>query len=280
MKPLVLAFLLFSITTSECQKKSDGSALVSPPEKVLVKPLITEASGIADSKTHPGHLWVMEDGGNPVQLLLLGHDGQVKAELPISNASNRDWEDMVLAGNHLYIGDIGDNEQKHGSYSIYRFPEPAQGAKNITQVDKIRFRYPDKSHDAEAFLVDPVNGEVVVFTKRDSLSKIFGLSANYSLTAENTVTDLGTLPYNAVVSAALSPDSKLVFIKTYNKIYRYTRAAGQTLADAVKGKPTEMPYQQEPQGEAVCFRQDGKGYFTLSEKLFGNDVYLYYYALN
>lgn len=279
MKPLVLSFLLFSFTVSECQKKNDGPHLASAPEKVAVSPTISEASGIADSKTHPGYLWVMEDGGNPVQLILLGHDGQVKAELPIMNASNRDWEDLVLAGNHLYIGDIGDNDQKHGSYTIYRFAEPALGAKSIPQVEKIRFKYPDKSHDAEAFLVDPVSGDLFLFTKRDTLSKVFRLGANYSVTAENTATEMGTLPYNAIVSAALSPDGSVVYIKTYNKIYRYTRAAGQSIADAVKGKPTEMPYQQEPQGEAICFRQDGKGYFTLSEKLFGGDVYLYYYKL-
>jgi len=39
--------------------------------------------------------------------------------------------------------------------------------------------------------------------------------------------------------------------------------------------PVELPYEVEPQGEAIGFARDGKGYFTTSE---GVRPTLYYYA--
>ncbi|OLY92525.1 hypothetical protein SAMN05444008_102351 [Cnuella takakiae] len=269
---------MLPLAASQCQKKSDP-AKATKPEQHTVVPLIQEASGIADSKSRPGNLWVIEDGGNPAQLIVLGHDGKVKEKIPIASATNRDWEDLVLAGNQLFIGEIGDNDAAHNNYTLYRFPEPEAGASTVPQVAAIRFRYADQAHDAEAFLVDPDSGDIFLITKRDSQSKIFRLAANYSLSQQNIAAEAGILPYNGVVSACLAPDGKSVIVKTYNKIYRYSRATGESIAAALKTSPTELPYEQEPQGEAICFRQDGKGYFTLSEKLIGNDVFLYYYQL-
>ncbi len=62
---------------------------------------------------------------------------------------------MALSGNDLYIADIGDNAQVFPTYNIYKFPEPAVAVDTIMTVDTIQFRYPDGSHDAEAFLIDP-----------------------------------------------------------------------------------------------------------------------------
>ncbi len=63
----------------------------------LAGPGLLEVSGIADSKTNPGYLWVQEDSGNPPNIELLQHDGTWLKTIHLANVVNRDWEDIVLS---------------------------------------------------------------------------------------------------------------------------------------------------------------------------------------
>jgi hypothetical protein len=116
---------------------------------------------------------VQEDGGNPPQLILLNHSGTVQKTVYIKGAVNRDWEDMGLAGTDIYIADIGDNNSVYQEYTFYKFPEPFSSVDTISNFETIRFRYPDRPHDAEAFLVDPSTNDIYIITKRDSSSRIY-----------------------------------------------------------------------------------------------------------
>lgn len=251
----------------------------SIPKMVAVQPMIAEASGIADSKVNAGYLWVEEDSGNPTQLYLLKHDGTVQKKIFVSGVANRDWEDVVLSAGNLYIGEIGDNNAAYTDYAFYKFPEPSLSADTAKNVETIRFRYPDGAHDAEGFLVEPSTGGIYIITKRDAASKIYKLSPPFAA-GINIAEAVGQLPYNGVVSAALSPDGKEVIIKTYTALYHYPISTGEKIEAALQKTYTQLPYQLEPQGEAVCFAADNSGYYTLSEKGFGALVQLYFYKRN
>ena len=238
--------------------------------------MINETSGIAQSQTIPGHIWVQEDSGSPNALYLIDTDGRTVKMVWIKNAVNRDWEDMVLAGGRIYIGEIGDNLQQSAEYSILHFPEPASSVDTVQSFETIRFVYPDGPHDAEAFLVDPVTKDIYVITKRTSPSIVYKISYPYS-SGLQTATEVARLGYAGVVSAALSPDGKSILVKTYSGIQRYARKTGQSISEALKNSPEKVFYRMEPQGEALCFALDGSGFFTLSEKWFSNNVSLYYY---
>jgi len=41
----------------------------------------------------------------------------------------------------------------------------------------------------------------------------------------------------------------------------------------------EVPYEEEPQGEALTWTKDGSGFYTLSEKSKGKESFLYFYSL-
>ncbi|HEX2533255.1 MAG TPA: hypothetical protein VHK69_05945, partial [Chitinophagaceae bacterium] len=78
-QPRVWAGLLVLLFVA-CAKKDplpEGEPFAADPEATAVQHPIPEASGIADSRLHPGALWVQEDGGNPAQLYLLGHNGSL-----------------------------------------------------------------------------------------------------------------------------------------------------------------------------------------------------------
>ncbi|HYF31463.1 MAG TPA: hypothetical protein VD993_10125 [Chitinophagaceae bacterium] len=256
----------------------------SGPEPFPVKSgKVDEASGMADSYSNPGYLWVHEDSGRPTDLHLLSHDGTVANKISIQGVTNRDWEEMAISNGpeagkkYVYIGETGDNSQAYPQYFIYRFAEPAPGTDTVHQVDKLQFRYPDGPHDSEAFFVDPTSKDIYLITKRDAYSKVYRLAYPQSTTAINTAVFVTDLPYSGVVAAAYFEDRQELLIKTYHDIYYYKRGASQSVADLLKMSYLPVPHTVEPQGEALCFANDGSGFFTLSEKAFAAAVNLNFY---
>jgi len=254
-----------------------------PLSKHITPGIIDEASGIADSKANPGYLWVEEDSGNPNDIFLLSDSGQVFKKINIRSSINRDWEDIALAKgpvagiNYLYLADIGDNNESAYQYTIYRFPEPLASVDTVVAYDSIKFKYPDGSHDAEALLIDDA-GNIYVITKRSTVSTIYKISYPQSLTALNTAIKVGELPFSGVVSAAMSPTGDELLVKTYTSIYYWKKAANETIELALQKNSISLDYQQEPQGEAICFKNNDAGFYTLSERpSIISSVNLYYY---
>lgn len=276
MKILInTAFILFVIGC--CTKPANNAGNERPfadtPFLVTIKSgQVDEASGIADSKSHPGFLWVEQDSGNPTDLFLLSYTGTILKKVHGKGMQNRDWEDMATGSgpdvnkNYLYIADIGDNNLQYGSYAIYRFEEPANFTDTVVLWDKIIFRYPDGAHDAEAILLDNETKDLYIITKRDVKSKLFKLA--YSQYTSDTITAflITELPFTGVVSAALSSDGKEIIVKTYSTLYYWKRQQGETIPGVLQKPPVTLSYNIEPQGEAICFNKENSGFYTLSER--------------
>lgn len=280
----MILFLFFLAST--CKKKITPDVIEgfeNSPVAKLITPGIDEISGIADSKAVPGFLWLEQDSGNPPELLLLAYDGTLNKKIYVKGIQNRDWEDIAVAAgpdvtkNYVYLAETGDNNQIYPSYFLYRFPEPLSSADTVFAVDKINFQYPDGSHDAEAILVDNATKDIYVITKRDALSKVFKISYPQSATLLNTAVLVGTLSFNGVVSAALSADNKEIIVKTYTNLYYWKRSSGESIETTFTKTPESLSYSFEPQGEAVCFRNDNTGFYTLSEKGTATSVSLNFY---
>ncbi|HUC80983.1 MAG TPA: hypothetical protein VMR70_08710 [Flavisolibacter sp.] len=283
---LFLFFCSSLLTLACCQREAastPGTAKTlfdSVPSFATVTPIINETSGIADSRKNPGFLWAQEDGGNPAQLYLLKHNGTVQKKIVLDNLTNRDWEDMVLLENEIYIGEIGDNNGVYPEYLIYKFPEPASTTDTVRNIETIRFRYTDGPRDAEAFLVDPLDKSIYIITKRDNPSRIYKLTPPFTNATVHTAVQVGQLSMSGIVSAALSPDRKEIILKTYPGLGHFKIGQGESIEAALSKAPTILPYTIEPQGEAVCFSAANNGYFTLSEKAFAPEVRLYFYKRN
>jgi len=269
---------------SGCSKeKNEESNTSSYPLKYPVTAgFVDETSGIADSRRNAGNLWVIQDSRRPPELSLLSHKGVASGKVHIKGINNRDWEDMFLGKgpnaslDYIYIGDLGDNYFIRSEYFIYRLPEPAAGTDTVFNAETIRFRYSDGPHDAEAMLQDGATGNIYIITKQEAQAGIYELVYPQSTTELNTAEPVGKLPFTSVVSAATQPDQGGLVVKTYTNIHYYARQAGETVTAALARPSQLLPYEIEPQGEAVSFSLDGKGYFTLSEKGLG-EIRLYYY---
>ncbi len=275
-------FLFFSLSLVACNKEiqNGNSSLLfdSIPAVTPVVPIINEASGIADSKANAGFLWVEEDSGNPTELYLLGYDGKVLKKVFIKGVVNKGWEDMTISGNDIYIGNIGDNTQVHPDYSIYYFTEPLSSVDTVTNVTTIGFQYPDGSHDADAFLIDPATKDIFIITKRDNPSRIYKLSFPYETASLNITNLAGSLAYSNVTSAAITQDGKEILIKTYTAINYYARKQGETIEQTLQNTYIQLPYIPEPQGEAITFANNNSGFFTLSEIGLSSMQNLYFYS--
>lgn len=252
---------------------------------------LDEVSGMAYSINNPGFIWVHQDSGDDATIYLLdAANSETLVSYTLEGFSNRDWEDMEIGPgpipgrNYLYISETGDNEQKYGDYAILRLEEPKfeeqQRGKTISLtsgIDQIDFKYPTKNHDVECLLVDPLTKNIYLVTKRDFLAKVYEITYPQNVAGQNTVVDVGTFPFTFITAGSVSKDGLQVAIKTYDRIFYWTRQANQSFVDMLASTPGLLPYQREAQGEAICFHPTG-GYFTLSEKANDKTPELFYYS--
>ncbi|WP_338872069.1 PE-PGRS family protein [Spirosoma sp. SC4-14] len=284
----ILIVVLGSLTVLSCNLgvSPDGAKFSSTPTVTPVQPgLIDEASGLADSRSMPGNVWIEQDSGNPPDITLLGYDGSVKGKITVPNATNVDWEDMAIGPgpqdgkNYIYMADIGDNNAQRANCVIYRFVEPASLQESIGQVERINYKYPDGARDAEAIIVDPQTRDTWIISKREDKVHLYRLPYPQDVNQVTTLEAYGELPFTYVTSAAISPDGSEILLRTYLQVYYWKRETGQTVADAMqKGTAQQLIVKAEPQGEAIGFDKESKGFFTISERASASSVNLYYYA--
>jgi hypothetical protein len=134
--------------------------------------LLTEISGLAASRSQPDVLWAHNDSGDTARVFAMGVDGQHLGSYTLAGIDAVDWEDMAIGpgpvegADYLYLADIGDNPAERPDVIVYRAPEPDAGASDdLTGVKTLVLRYPDKPHDAEVLLVDPLDGALYIITK-------------------------------------------------------------------------------------------------------------------
>lgn len=286
LQPVSAIFLLFLAGVCACDKTSlppQAPFADAPTAYPVTAGVVDEASGIADGFTKSNALWVIQDSQQPTVLYLMSHEGQHLKKIFVKNVTNRDWEDLAVstgpaAGkNYVYIAETGDNDLKYADYAIYRMEEPLLSADTVAQVDKISFRYPDGAHDAEAMFVDAGTKDIYIITKRDAKSRIYRLIYPQSITSMNTASYVGELPFAGVVAASLSGNRQELLVKTYTNIYYFSSDALIEVVELLKRPHLNIKYEQEPQGEAICFSNNNSGFFTLSEKPGASAVSLRFY---
>lgn len=272
---MVFAYILFLFTCCQQHSTSDLTNHVfadSPVAAPVKAGAVDEASGIADSRVNAGYIWVEQDSGNPPELALLAYDGTLSKKMYLKGVENRDWEDMALAKGpdpaayYIYLAEIGDNFLQNLTYYIYRFKEPTASTDTIKTFDKVAFKYPDGSNNAEAMFVDNDSKDIFIITKSDLRTNIYKLPYPQNTGGITEAILVGSLPLKVVVGAGISPDGREIIIKTYTTLNYWKRAAMETIEDVLKKPSTALTYQLEIQGEAVGFKNDNTGFFTLSEK--------------
>jgi len=249
--------------------------------------LITEASGIVASRKNPGILWVHNDSGNSATVYALNFGGELLRTCRIRGARCRDWEDIAIGPgpdkelDYLYIGDIGDNGARYQSIIIYRVPEPKVDPNSalmdieIGPAETIEMVYPDGPKDAETLMVDPVNGDIYIISKRKVFCQVFCAVSDELNQKPVRLSQAAVLPWALAVGGDISPDGRFVIVRSLTHASIWVRQKDQPLRQVFGQKPFNISLMPEPQGEAICFDAEGRGFFTTSEKA---NQPIYYYA--
>lgn len=238
----------------------------------VADPTADELSGLVRSRSQPDLLWSHDDSGAGPTLYGLRSDGRVAARPSVSGAQAVDWEDIATGpaadgSPLLYVGDIGDNASRRPAIDVYRVPEPRVGAAATAPSARLRLRYPDGAHDAEALLVDPLRGDLVIVTKALSSARAYSASAGLPAGSQTTLRAGPAIGLSLVTAGDVSADGRVIVLRGYDRVAVWVRRGRERLTSTLRRAPCLSPTSLagEGQGEAIALDRRGTSLRTVAE---------------
>ncbi len=253
---------------------------------------IDEASGLASSIINPGILWTHNDSGDRNRIFAIDNTGQLVGEYTLDGCDARDWEDIAVGPgpeehtSYLYVGNIGDNRAHYNIKYIYRVKEPVIQRlpgdhvfkETLSGADILEFSLPDGNRDTETLMIDPLNRDLYIISKRENPVHVYRLPYPQNPDTLLIPELVATIPCTLAVAGDINPTGNEVLIKTYDLVFHWTRSPEQSIANLLSTPPDTLPYfPPEPQGEGIAWELYGTGYYTLSEEPDDIPAYLYFY---
>ncbi|MFE9998183.1 YncE family protein [Streptomyces avermitilis] len=223
---------------------------------------ITESSGLAASRLHPGVYWTHNDSDDgPYLYAVDSRTGKTVATVTLSGVgSPRDVEAISIGpGNEIYVGDIGDNLGGQWDHVwIYKLPEPKVLKDQTIRATQYVVKYADGARDAESLMVHPKTGRVYIVDKKEDGGHLYEGPAQLSASGTNVFEPLGAVGLWAT-DAAFSPDGKQLAVRGYFGGIAYTWNGGKIKRQGQLSVPLQR------QGESVTYTADG------SELMYGSE---------
>ncbi|WP_318213331.1 WD40 repeat domain-containing protein [Streptomyces sp. SCL15-6] len=217
-------------------------------------PRITESSGLAASRLHPGVYWTHNDQDNgPYLYAVDGATGETVARVALSGVGTpRDVEAISIGpGNKIFVGDIGDNLGGTWPYVwIYELPEPKELRDQTVKATQYVVKYADGARDAESMVVHPKTGRVYIIDKNEDGGHLYEGPAKLSSSGTNVFRP--TVPVDLwATDAAFSPDGEQLAVRGYLGGIWYAWNGGKIQR---KGR-ISVPLGQ---GESATYTADGE----------------------
>jgi hypothetical protein len=217
-------------------------------------PRITESSGLAASRLHPGVYWTHNDQDNgPYLYAVDGASGETVARVALSGVGTpRDVEAISIGpGNKIFVGDIGDNLGGTWPYVwIYELPEPKELKDQTVKATQYVVKYADGARDAESMVVHPKTGRVYIIDKNEDGGHLYEGPAKLSPSGTNVFRP--TVPVDLwATDAAFSPDGEQLAVRGYLGGIWYAWNGGKIQR---KGR-ISVPLGQ---GESATYTADGE----------------------
>lgn len=266
-----IKIFLISIAFISCATSSQEviQELFSMPKKIKESSAVevTEKSDL---------IWTLEDSGNKPLLFALNIKGELINTVEITNAQNKDWEDLTSdKDGNLYIGDFGNNANERKDLTIYKINASDLTERQASFAEKTTFFYPEqvsfppkkseRFYDVESFFLFENN--FYLFTKNRS-SKFDGTTLLYQVPnkpGHHPAKLLGSFKtcdnfnHCAVTSADISPDGKKVALLSSDKVWIFTDF---TAPDFLSRKVQQIDLKNFTQKEGICFVSNDKLYIT------------------
>ena len=216
---------------------------------------VTESSGLAVSRSHPGLAYTVNDSGDEARVLVLSmRDGSVVGETTLAGAQPDDFEALAPApGGRLLVGDIGDNDADRDSVEVYVIAEPPAGEHEV-RPRTVSLTYPGGPRDAEALVAD---GRTVYVVSKELVGGVYAAPVLGSTRDRLTLRRVAAAP-SIVTDGALLPDGDVV-LRGYYRAY-LVRLPGWRVRTSFALPPME-------QGETVASGVHGRDAYVGSEGL-------------
>jgi len=225
-------------------------------------PRITESSGLAASRQHPGVYWTHNDSDDgPYLYAVDGSTGDTVARLTLTGIGTpRDVEAISVGpGNRLFVADTGDNLGGTWPYVwIYELPEPKRLQDATVQATQYVVKYSDGPRDAEAMVVHPKTGRVYLIDKHEDGGHLYEGPAKLSPEGDNVFRPIAPVEL-WTTDAALSPDGQDLAVRGYFGGIHYAWNGGKLQ------RKDRLSVPLQGQGESVTYSADG------SRLLFGSE---------
>lgn len=244
---LLLIFSAPSSWASFCAQWSAPTQIATLPKDPL-----SEASGMIASKAISNRVYWINDSGDKGFLYYSSADTEKKPDtaktvtkVKIKDYKARDAEAVSLTecpeGPCIAIGDIGDNNKRRSDIEIVFILEKADFGPDTSILRRLKLKYPDGAHDAEALAFLP-NGDLVLITKEihymsltTKPAQVFMLTKKkWQAAAGETVTldRMGEINLealmpeesifsHAVTDMAISTRRQVAILLTYNKAIEF-----------------------------------------------------------
>ncbi|MFI8764279.1 WD40 repeat domain-containing protein [Streptomyces sp. NPDC053792] len=222
---------------------------------------ITESSGLAASRAHPGIYWTHNDQDAPLIYGIDSRTGKTVATLTMAGVGTpRDMEAIAVGPDgDIYVGDIGDNLDGTWDHVwIYRFPEPKTLKDQTVRAKQYVVKYADGARNAEALLVHPKTGRVYIASKNEDGGGLYAGPERLSSSGTNVFRRVDDVPW--VTDGAFSPDGDRLVLRGYFSAKEYAWKDGR-LGD--EGTAVGAPFQG--QAESVTYTTDGSAFMFGSE---------------
>ncbi|MFT4663814.1 MAG: hypothetical protein ACI8YQ_001221 [Polaribacter sp.] len=282
---LLTLLLLFSLSCADDQL---APPLITTDEFSIIAELpgsIKESSGIFYSDA--GFLWTHNDSGDASIIYNIDlNQGSVVKTLNLENVEHVDWESVTQDDEHVYIGDIGNNNGTRTDLAIHKFPTVALQNNDSVAVSTITFTYADQNdfsskekHNFDCEAMIPLDDQLFLFTKnRANLeTNIYTVSKDpgtYILEQANNFAVDGF-----ITAAAINKQSTRICLLGYDineppfKPFIWLISDFQG-SDFLNGKLRRINLDLSVQTEAICFVHDDLIYFT-SEAESGRAAFVY-----
>jgi hypothetical protein len=216
----------------------------------------------------------INDGGDRLDVYVLDATCQV-VDVRSAAVDPFDPEDLAVAADGTaWVADTGDNNGTRETAALL-----ALRPGGSTEVYRLAF--PEGPRDVEALLLAPdgtpylVTKEVLGASKvyrpvsalvdagTVGLTEVAGVEFTLTGTPGGPVGRAGQL---MVTGGAVSPDGRLVALRTYTDAYVWP-LSGSDVPAALAADPVRVPLPGSPQGEAISFTPDTTGLVVSSEGL-------------
>ncbi|MBM4389854.1 MAG: hypothetical protein FJ090_01920 [Deltaproteobacteria bacterium] len=245
---------------------------------------LEEISGLVVSFQNPGVLWVLEDHGNPADIVAIDPAGNTIATLTLEVEENVDWEELILApcgtSACLVVVDAGDNSGARDALALLVVEEPVLDGvtTELTALpDAYGFTYPEAPENCEAAAMAP-DGRFFLYTKRpDNTAGVYVLPAYEDAAVASVVGDIPTGPeedpgpQNAATGASFWPDGSRLLLRTYTGSLEYLLPGGPEKLDAVSFTP--LPTPPIDHIETIAYDVVNRGYWTIPEAMEGAPIF-------